>query len=170
MQSFLIALCRITVGGMFLVFGSSKIFQPTAFGGKSFVEFFPGFVQEAVTTGHPYFFWKPVLESVVLPNAALFAWAVAVGEFLLGISLVLGWFTRLSAFFGFLLLASIHFCKNPFATAGPFWSQVGGTLEQLPLALLLVVFVATSAGQTLGLDGLKKRAKAKAMEKEKVAV
>jgi thiosulfate dehydrogenase (quinone) large subunit len=46
------------------------------------------------------------LQSVVLPNAAVFAYVVAFGEILIGLGLLLGCLTGIAAFFGLLLSAN----------------------------------------------------------------
>jgi len=46
------------------------------------------------------------LEQIVLPNAKLFAWMVAWGEVLVGISLIVGLLTGIAAFFGGFMNAS----------------------------------------------------------------
>lgn len=166
MQGLLIAIARILTGFVFLVIGFSKVFLPATVMGKSFVEFFPSFVQQTLTSGHPYPFWRPMLEHIVAPHPTLFAYAVGIGEFVLGLSLLLGFFTRLSSFFGIALMFSIHFNENPFASAEPFASQLGKLLPHLSLILLFLMFVATNAGATLGLDSGKKKKKP-SEEKEK---
>src|SRR5450755_2462698 len=64
-----------------------------------------GFVGGAVaqaTGAHPAVqgWYASFLQSVVLPNAALFAYVVTFGEVLVGIALILGLLTGIAAFFG----------------------------------------------------------------------
>lgn len=167
MQNFMLAIVRIITGLAFFTFGFSKVFIADA-AGKKFVDTFPGFVQNALTTGHPYGFWRPFLEHVVTPNAQLFAWSVSIGEMVLGLCLVLGIFSRIASFFGILMMLSIHFCSNPFATNDPFAMKVGIFMQQGTYILLLMVFMSKDSAKSLSVSGFRKMMKSsKSSEKEK---
>src|SRR5207237_6970169 len=94
-----LALTRIAVGVYFLVqaFGKTSWFTNSdgllnmLVGNPSAQPARAGMIQSAET------FYKPFLENVVVPNAAVFAPLVALGEFTVGVTLVLGLFTRLGA-------------------------------------------------------------------------
>ena len=84
----------------------------------------------AQTTGeHPQVtgWYASFLESVVVPNAALFSYLVIFGETLVGIALILGVFSGIAAFFGVFMNASFLFA----GTAG----------ANLLMALVAIVLV-----------------------------
>ena len=73
-----------------------------------------GFAQGALqqTTGeHPQVtqWYAGFLESVVIPNAALFSYLVVFGEIAVGLALIFGLFTGIAAFFGAFMNASFIF-------------------------------------------------------------
>lgn len=76
-----IVLLRVYTGLFFLYFGFRKISS------GSFDQGLTGFVSGRLDSSFGFF--RPFLESVVLPNAGLFAFLVAWGELFLGISLIL---------------------------------------------------------------------------------
>jgi thiosulfate dehydrogenase (quinone) large subunit len=97
-------LLRIYVGWIWLEAGWGKITSPMWVGPKAGVAV-AGFAHGALakTAGaHPdvagwYAMW---VKDIVIPNAAVFSRIVAYGELLVGIGLILGIFTGISAFFG----------------------------------------------------------------------
>ena len=170
MKPLVLLVARIFLGLSFLVFGWAKVsgepvFGDPAAGAKSFSQFFPQFVQNSLDHGHPFWFWRPVLEVAVRPAPGVFAFCVAWGEFLLGLSLLLGALVVPSAVGGIGLLASIQFCDNPFAREGPLWTKVGGLLEHGSVALLLLILAANGAGRFFGLDGIVFREQGKGPSK-----
>jgi thiosulfate dehydrogenase (quinone) large subunit len=95
---------RVFLGYEWLMAGWGKLFSPVWTGDKAGVAV-AGFVQGALAkTGgeHPdvtgWYAW--FLQTVVLPNAAVWGYLVAVGEVLVGIALIVGIFTGIAAFFG----------------------------------------------------------------------
>jgi thiosulfate dehydrogenase (quinone) large subunit len=83
------------------------------------------------------------IEGVILPIRGVFAPFQLVGEFILGLALLLGFFTRVFSLIG------IFFLTNTFlATFGHDWpwSYI------MPITVLVVVYL-TRAGLALGLDG-----------------
>jgi uncharacterized membrane protein YphA (DoxX/SURF4 family) len=105
-------------------------------------------------------FYRPFLEGVVLPNASLFAQMVALGEWVAGLSLALGLFTRAGAVVGLTLVANFMLMKGlgnsmgsndrlfaaaclafALAPAGLAWaldSALGSALARVPLVNLLI--------------------------------
>ena len=95
---------RLYVGWEWLVAGWEKIMNPLWVGpdaGKALTGFIMGALKKTagdhpdVSSGYAAF-----LKDVVLPNASFFSHLVAYGELLVGIGLILGIFTGISAFFG----------------------------------------------------------------------
>ncbi len=95
---------RLYLGWEWLQAGLGKIGNP-AWTGSDAGTALTGFVNGALTKtsgAHPdvqgWYAW--FLQNVVLPNATTWSYLVTVGEVLVGLSLILGIFTGLSAFFG----------------------------------------------------------------------
>jgi thiosulfate dehydrogenase (quinone) large subunit len=102
------------------------------------------FVGGALQRGQAEAFYRPFLEGVVLPNALLFSRSVALGELLVGISLVLGLFTVLGSLGSAFMVLNYMLMKGLLNNAG--------SNDRLFL-LASVVFIVTSAGLVWGLDG-----------------
>lgn len=98
---------RLYVGYEWIVAGYEKLINPVWFGTGAGAAI-QGFVSGALTkTGglHPDVqgWYASFLQGAVLPNAAVWANAIAVGEVLVGLGLLLGVLTGLAAFFGFVM-------------------------------------------------------------------
>lgn len=100
-----------------------------------------GFVHTAVSSGVAA--W---LTGTVIPHASLFAWLLALGEAAVGISLLLGLFTRLGSFF-----VIVQAIVNLLVAAGSGADTIG---HNYLLIILALAFIASAAGRRLGLDGL----------------
>jgi uncharacterized membrane protein YphA (DoxX/SURF4 family) len=95
-------------------------------------------------TENPLLWYAAFINNVILPVRSVFAPFQLVAEFLLGLALFLGGFTRLFS------LAGIFFLVNTMlATFGHdwLWSYL------MPIGILVVVFI-TRAGRALGIDQL----------------
>ncbi len=134
---------RLYAGWQWLEAGWVKI-HSTAWVGDQAGTAVSGFLTGALTKSggsHPdvtgWYAW--FIEHVALPNASLFSHLVAYGEVLVGIALILGLFTGISAFFGATMNANYLFA---------------GTVSTNPLLLIiqiLLILAWRSAGW-LGLD------------------
>lgn len=132
---------RIYLGVVFLVAALPK-FQ------EDFTPGLLGFLNHvALDRGHP--FYQEFVQRMVIPHASLFAILVSWGELLVGLSLVLGLLTRVSAVVAFLLTVNYMFAKGNW-----FWtpSSNDAAFAMISLALLL-----GAAGRTFGLDSLLAR-------------
>jgi thiosulfate dehydrogenase (quinone) large subunit len=102
-----------------------------------------GFLENvALEKAHP--FYLEFVRRVVLPNASVFAALVTWGELLVGITLILGLMTRVSAAVALFLTLNYMFAK------GAWWwtpSSNDAALSMIALALLI-----GAAGRTFGLD------------------
>jgi thiosulfate dehydrogenase [quinone] large subunit len=144
-----LALVRVAVGVMFLFFAEYKIV------GSEFVH---GGFQKYVGTyidQHQAVSWvRPILTGWVLPHPYLWARMVAWSELLIGISLVLGWFVRLSSLGGIALMLAITFASWYEPGHGvPYWRYLGAHLDNIPLAMLFLLLLVFNAGKTWGIDG-----------------
>ncbi|MBM4760920.1 DoxX family protein [Bacillus sp. B15-48] len=86
-----------------------------------------------------YGWYVSFLEAFALPNIGLFNFMIPMGEFLVGLGLILGCFTTAAAFFGLLMNFSFMFA---------------GTVSSNPMDVLLggiILFAGYNAGR-IGLD------------------
>lgn len=86
------------------------------------------------------------LKAVVLPNLAVMGWFIFLGEAFIGLSLLLGLFTRLGGVLGFLMGLNLLI---GLAGVEHEWYWTYGML-----ALLNLLFALTAAGRWWGLDRL----------------
>ena len=94
-----------------------------------------------------YPWYKTFLQNYVVPHSELFGYLVMVGEIAVGVCLLLGLFTRLSALVGLFMLSNYYL--------GPGTARGGAMLaQQQTLLIALAIFVLAGPGRTLGLDGL----------------
>jgi thiosulfate dehydrogenase (quinone) large subunit len=144
-----LALVRILTGVAWLSHGIPKFVQSAQFMPPN--GFFADFVTRGVqaTTG-PY---HTFLATSVQPYMPLFAELVRLGEVLVGISLVLGAFTRLGGLVGVLLPL------NYLAARGHMFSSA--TLQSVDFAtgLLSLISLVLPTGRFLGVDALFTRSR-----------
>jgi thiosulfate dehydrogenase [quinone] large subunit len=127
---------RIYLGIIFLLAAWPKVQEDFAPGLTRFLD------QVALTKGHP--FYQPFIREVVIPHTTLFATLIVWGELLVGISLVLGLATRLSAVTALLLTVNYMLAKG----AWP-WTP---SSNDAAFAAIAVALIVGAAGRTLGLD------------------
>jgi uncharacterized membrane protein YphA (DoxX/SURF4 family) len=58
------------------------------------------------------------LETVCIPGAPIFARLVPIGEFCVGLALIVGFWTRMAAIAAFLMVLNFHFATSAFWSAG----------------------------------------------------
>jgi uncharacterized membrane protein YphA (DoxX/SURF4 family) len=136
-----LVLLRVYLGVVFLIAGLPKLQGDFTTGLTAFLE------QRAMEQSHP--FYRGFLQEVVLPNTQLFATLVTWGEILVGVLLVLGLLTRLSATVALLLTLNYMFAKG----AWP-WMPSSNDAAFAAISLALVI---GAAGRTLGLDSMLAR-------------
>ncbi|XEC96056.1 DoxX family membrane protein [Paenibacillus tarimensis] len=106
----ILTLIRVYVGWIWLMQGWNKIAGESAFDASEFIK---GWIANPVLdfatnqAQYPTYIW--FLESIVLPNVGLFNFLVTYGEFLVGVGLILGCFTRAALFFGLVMNFSYLF-------------------------------------------------------------
>jgi thiosulfate dehydrogenase [quinone] large subunit len=136
-----LVLLRVYLGTVFLVAAVPK------FRGD-FTPQLVGFVENVgLRRGHP--FYRTFLEALVLPNTHLLGLMIPWCELLVGILLVLGLLTRLSAAGAFLIVANYMLAKGAW-----FWTPSSNDAAFGIIALALLI---GAAGRTLGLDDLLAR-------------
>jgi len=99
-----IVLLRVYTGVFFLKYGFGKLSR------DDFADGLAGFV--GANLENSFGFFRPFLESVVLPNKGVFAFLVGFGEFAIGIALIIGLATRYAAAAGALMVACFWFAKG----------------------------------------------------------
>jgi thiosulfate dehydrogenase [quinone] large subunit len=132
---------RIWVGLSFVLAGENKISRGGL--GTEYASGVEGFVNGNLENA--YAFYRPFLESVVLPNTGTFAALVAWGELLFGLSVLLGLFTRLGAAVGIFIIFNYTF-----TTGRGIW------LPGMDAAYIWALFtlLVAGAGRVWGLDQL----------------
>lgn len=131
-----LAVVRIGVGLLFLIFGEYKVFgtQFTLHGG--FQYWIHRFLEGGV-----YPFMEPVLRGFVLPHATPIAFLVAYGELAIGIALVLGILVRAASACGLLFMLTLLFASDYPGAGAPFWQYFGASLSHLVFALCFLGFL-----------------------------
>ena len=89
-------------------------------------------------------FYRPFIETVVLPNKTLFAALVAWGELAVGLALVVGLATRYASAFGAILVLNFWFAKG--------LPVLAGTNHDFVWFVIFVVLGMVPAGRIAGLD------------------
>ena len=132
-----LALLRIGVGALFLIFAQYKVFgtQFTLHGGFEF------WINRFLSDG-AYPFMVPVLRALVLPHARFLAFLTAYGELAIGISLLLGVWVRAASVFGLLFMLTLLVSSDYPGPHAPLWQYFGASLDHSVLALSFAVFLA----------------------------
>ena len=135
-----LALLRICVGILFLIFGQYKVFgtQFTLHGGFEF--WINKFLQDGA-----YPFMAPVLRNFVLPHARPIAFLVAYGELTIGIALTLGIWVRRASAFGLLYMLTLLFSSNYPGAGAPTWQYFGASLDHSVLGICFLTFLIGEA-------------------------
>ena len=131
-----VLLLRLYTGVFFAYHGFGKI------SGGNFADGLAGFVTNNLDNSFGFF--RPFLESVVLPNNGLFAFLVAWGELAIGVALILGLATRYASIAGAVMLASFWFAKGQ-----PFLS---GQNHDVIWVFIFIVLAGLHAGRVMSLD------------------
>lgn len=138
-----VAIARILVGYHFWGASTNKL-ERGFLGGASLPRQFEDLAQD------PFAWHRAFIETVVLPHPLFFSYLVAFGELAIALSLLSGCLVRIASCFG-----AFHNFNIYLAVAIPGGgAQLG--LNRLFIFLHLI-FVATSAGRSLGIDGILKK-------------
>ena len=132
-----LAALRIVIGVFFCVFGEYKVFgaEFTLHGG------FQDGVLGFLTSGSAYPFIRPMLISILAHCATLVAFLVAYGELAIGLSLVVGVYSRLASVFGFVLMMLLWLSGGYPGAHAAFWSYWAASENWTILALCFLVFI-----------------------------
>jgi thiosulfate dehydrogenase (quinone) large subunit len=146
-----LALLRIGVGLLFLIFGQNKVFG-TAFTLHGGFQFWINKFLE----GGAYPFMVPILRGFVLPHATAIAFLVAYGEFAIGLALVLGIMVRPASLCGLILMLTMLFSSDYPGAGAPFWQYFGASLSHSVFALCFVAFLAGRADSVWSVQALRR--------------
>ncbi|MFL5458571.1 MAG: DoxX family protein [Myxococcales bacterium] len=130
-----LALLRIAVGALFLIFGEYKVAD------SKFVDSGFRYWVERFLQGGAYPFLVPVLRGPILGHERTWAWIVALGELAIGVALVLGICVRLASACGLVFMLALLFSANYPGKGVPLWQYFGAALDHLVLALCFGAFV-----------------------------
>src|ERR1051326_675612 len=144
-SSVAMAVARVLVGIMFLFFAQYKLFgRDFAHGG--YEHYVTGWLDSTAVS-----FYKPFLRATLhFPVAS--AYAVAVAELLIGVSMVLGFLVRPFAILCALFMLNLLLCTWVLPAGSEMWKYFGHEIDNISMLLLFVLFFAHKAGQTAGLD------------------
>jgi uncharacterized membrane protein YphA (DoxX/SURF4 family) len=146
-----IAFARIVTGAIYFCEGFGKITGPFVNGG------FAKSASKMAAAGYP--FWRPILERFVVPHSTPFAWAVAVAETLIGLSLLSGLLVRWASIGGFAMMVVIGLGIAWPVAGAPWHGYVTAWLLQAAYAMLFLIFAATDAGRLWGLDARRRKSR-----------
>jgi uncharacterized membrane protein YphA (DoxX/SURF4 family) len=144
-SSIWMAFARIAVGIMFLFFAQYKLLhRDFAYGG--YEKYVSGYVNETAVD-----FYRPFLKKT-LEHPHISGYAVGVAELLIGLSMVLGWWTRVFSVAGALFMLNLTLATWKLPPGSAYWRYLGNELDNIPLLMLFILFIAHNAGNTLGMD------------------
>jgi len=150
-NSYSLALLRIGVGILFLIFGQYKVFG-TAFTLHGGFQFWINKFLE----GGVYPFMAPILRGFVLPHATSIAFLVAFGELAIGLALFLGVMVRSASFCGLLFMLTILFSSDYPGAGAPLWQYFGASLSHSVFALCFAAFLTGRADSVWSIAALRK--------------
>ena len=147
-----IAMLRIGVGLLFLIFGEYKVFgtQFTLHGG--FQYWINRFLE-----GGAYPFMAPVLREFVLSHATPIAFLVAYGELAIGIALVCGILVKPASAAGFVFMLTLLFSSDYPGAGAPLWQYFGASLSHSVFMLCFAVFLLGRADAVWSVKTLRTR-------------
>lgn len=146
-----LALLRIGIGVLFLIFAEYKIFgaQFTLHGGFQF--WINKFLEEGA-----YPFMVPILRGFVLPHATALAFFVAYSELSIGLALVLGVLVRPASVGGLVFMLALLFSSDYPGAHAPFWQYFGASLSHSVFILCFLAFLVGRADAAWSLAGRRR--------------
>ncbi len=132
-----LAILRIVIGFFFVVFGQYKVFG-SEFARSGFHNYIEGFIRDGA-----YPFMVPVLQWILAHAATPMALAVGYGESLIGISLVIGLFSRVASLFGCALMLAMWLSGGYPGPHAAFWMYWGASLNW---SVFAICFAAIASG------------------------
>ena len=135
-----LAILRIGVGVLFLIFAEYKVFGTrfTLHGGFQF------WINKFLAGG-VYPFMEPVLRGFVLSYATFFAFLTAYGELAIGLALLFGIWVRPASASGLIFMLALLFSSDYPGPQAPFWQYFGASLSHSVFALCFAAFLVGRA-------------------------
>ncbi len=134
------AILRIGVGAFFAVYGVNKVFSPEFTRGGGYEGAMHGFI----ASGTAFPFMLPLINNIFLPFGHVLAFVVAYGELCIGISLIVGYLSRVASIFGLVLMVTLWFAGGYPGPHSQLWSYVAGSENWTVLALCFLVFILSN--------------------------
>ncbi|MCU1306359.1 MAG: hypothetical protein JWN45_1054 [Acidobacteriaceae bacterium] len=136
----MIALVRIALGVIFILFGEYKLARPDfAHGG------FQKYLAQFLDGNMAVHWYRPFLEKVVVPHATVFGYMFGTGELLVGIALVTGVMVRSAAICGAFMMLNLLFSEwNGVGAGALLWKYFGAQLDHICPLMLMLIFLADS--------------------------
>jgi thiosulfate dehydrogenase [quinone] large subunit len=131
-----IVVLRVYTGLFFTWNGISKITR------DNFADGMAGFLNAQIENS--FSFYRPFIESVVLPNKTMFAALVSWGELFVGLAMIAGLATRYAAAIGAILVLNFWMAKGL-----PLFA---GTNQDIAWLVVFMVLGMVPAGKIAGLD------------------
>jgi uncharacterized membrane protein YphA (DoxX/SURF4 family) len=138
-----LALVRVSAGVLFLASALDKTTSGWLTTGQPLVKS----VQQNLDKSEG--FYRSFLEGTVLPQAPVFTRLITIGEWVVGVSLLLGLLTRVGAFAGMWLLLNYMLMKGTLLHG----YDNGQTYSDRLYFVASVAFLLVGAGRAWGLDG-----------------
>jgi thiosulfate dehydrogenase (quinone) large subunit len=135
-NSYALAVIRIGVGILFLIFGQYKVFGTgfTLHGGFQF--WINKFLE-----GGAYPFMAPILRGFVLPHATSIAFLVAYAELAIGLALLFGIMVRSASSCGIIFMLTLLFSSDYPGAGAAFWQYFGASLSHSVFVLCFIAFL-----------------------------
>ena len=146
-----LALIRIGVGILFLIFAQYKVFGTTFTLHGGFQFWINKFLAEGA-----YPFMAPILRGFVLPHATAIAFLVAYGELAIGLALTLGVMVRSASVWGFIFMLTLIFSSDYPGAGAPLWQYFGASLSHSVFALCFAAFLIASADSVWSLPAFRR--------------
>ena len=150
-NAYALALLRIGVGILFLIFGQYKVFS-TAFTLHGGFQFWINKFLE----GGAYPFMAPILRGFVLRHATSIAFLVAYGELAIGLALVFGIMIRSASFCGLIFMLTMLFSSDYPGAEAAFWQYFGASLSHSVFALCFAAFLIGRADSVWSMKAFRR--------------
>jgi thiosulfate dehydrogenase [quinone] large subunit len=131
-----IAALRVYTGLFFTWNGLGKVLR------DNFADGMAGFLNAQLDNS--FAFYRPFIESAVLPNKTMFAALVSWGELTVGLLMIVGLATRYAAAVGAILVLNFWFAKG--------MPVFAGTNQDVAWLVIFIVLGMVPAGRIAGLD------------------
>jgi len=150
-NTYALALIRIGVGVLFLIFAQYKVFGTTFTLHGGFQFWINKFLD-----GGAYPFMSPILRGFVLPHATVIAFLVAYGELAIGLSLILGVLVRSASLCGLIFMLTLLFSSDYPGRGAALWQYFGASLGHSVFALCFAAFVIGRTDSVWSVASLRK--------------